>query len=691
MIPELPEVCRQPDGAMRPTFCNIPEWAQWFVYPAGLLAILIFASGVWCHRRVWMAGQPDAPSRNLGNWRARTGLFIRHVLGQRATLRRPFPGVFHSGIFWGFVLLLIGTVLATVDWDVWHIILDRQFLKGAFYQGYELVLDTAGFLFIVALLLAMWRRYIVAPHHVLGAWDFVIWSLLFINVTGFLVEGLRLAMAPVPWGRYSWLGQGIANTLYLLPADVVRNTVPGIHLGVWLLHAAASLLFVAAIPYTNAVHMITTAANAVLASLEPTAPGAALQPIDIESAEFFGVGRLGEFNWKQRLGVDSCTRCGRCEMVCPAYMSGTPLNPKEIIVGLSGALRDELDRPPAPDDEGELIVGDERPVNPSALWACTTCVACVEACPAYIEIVDDIVDMRRYLTLTEGSVPGTSGPALRNMGTSGNPWGYAQEERLNWAAGLDVPRAEPGEHYEVLYWVGCSASYDQRNQRIARAVVRLLHEAGVGFAVLAQERCTAESARRMGDEYLFQTVTEVNVNNLNSVSFDRIVCHCPHCFNTLKNEYPQFGGHYEVVHHTQLFRELIRRDRLRVGDGVKQRVAFHDSCYLGRYNGEFDAPREALLSAGQDLIEPARNREDGLCCGGGGGRMWFEHEGQARAVEVIRMEEVLATAPDIVGVACPFCLTMLESAAASMGAEGVQVRDVAEVLAGALGQPPAAG
>jgi Fe-S oxidoreductase len=626
------------------------------------------------------------------------------VLGQKAVLRSRYPGIFHFAIFWGFLLLLIGTALATIDYDVFHLFLDTRFLGGGFYLSYEFVLDTAGFVLIAGLLLAVWRRYISAPHHVIGAWDFVIWSLLIVNVTGFLVEGMRLAMFPVDWGIYSWVGQGIANLVAAVPQLLEGDTAATVYLSSWMIHAVAALVFIAAIPYTNAVHMVTTAINSILKTIEPIPAGAALVPIDIENAEFFGVGRLGEFTRKQRLGVDSCTRCGRCELVCPAFASGTPLNPKDVIVSLSESLRDELDAPDwgsvaagngaggngaggngaAEDTEAPIIVGDGLTVEPGQLWGCTTCLACVEACPAFIDIVDDIVDLRRYLALTEGAIPGTGAVTLRNMSTSGNPWGYAQEGRTEWSEGLDVPIAEPGQEYELLYWVGCSAAYDQRNQRIARAMVRLLNEAGVSFAVMREERCTCESARRMGEEYLFQTATEENVANLSKYTFERVLCHCPHCFNTIKNEYPQFGGEYEVVHHSQLLQELIGEGKLSGLGSLGRRVAYHDSCYLGRYNREFDAPREALAAAGAELVELPRRMADGFCCGGGGGKMWFEDEKLDKGVELIRMEEIVEAAPDTVGVACPFCLTMLDDAAKAMAIEDIDVKDIAELLAETL-------
>ena len=690
-VPFNVEVCRQVLGPLRPTYCNVPGWAQSFLYVTSAIALALFAYGIYRHWSLWRAGQPNAPERNTGRWQERARALLIDGFGQRLTMRRTLPGLFHSGIFYGFGLLFIGTVLATVDYDVAHLLFDVRFVKGTFYLWYEAVLDAAGLVLMLGLAIAGVRRYIQKPHHVLGEWDLIIWSLVFISLSGFLVEGLRLTFSPVAHGSWSWVGALLAQ---LFIGSPIEGAAVSLHLWSWLGHAILSLGFVALIPYTNAVHMIATPANIVMQPLGAAGgttgavgaigAGAALQPIDIETAEFYGTGRLEEFNWKQRLGFDSCTRCGRCETVCPAYMSGTPLNPKQIIVSLSNEMRQDMERPFTVTGEGEVIVGGGMLVEPDALFACTTCMACVEVCPVLIEIVDDIVDMRRYLTLNEGALPGTSGDSLRNISTTGNPWGYPHEERTKWSDGLDVEIAAPGEHYEVLYWVGCSGSYDQRNQKVSRAFARLMKEAGVRFAIMAEERCTCESGRRLGDEYTFQEATKQNITTLKDFTFDRVACHCPHCFNTIKNEYSQFGGDFDVVHHTQLIQELIESGRLNVPASARDRIIFHDSCYLGRYNGEFEAPRDTLRAAGANVIEPARTREAGLCCGGGGGKMWFEGESE-KDVGVIRLEELLESKPDVVSVACPYCLTMLDSAKSTMDRPDVKVMDVAEVLAASLG------
>jgi len=684
-----------PDGqalVLRPTFCNVPHWAELSLYLMSMVALGIFALGTWRHGQAWMAGQAGVPARHLGRPGQRLGHLLRYALAQRKTAERRLPALFHGGMYGGFVLLAIGTALATVDWDVTRQLFGNpgnpfagRILQGPFYLAYEAVLDAAGLAFLLGLAIALWRRYVKQPHHVEGSWGFILWLLVFINLSGFLVEALRIVITQprLPHAGWSWLGDGLARGIVTLgggPSPLLYSVAGQAHLALWLLHAAGSLLFIAVLPYSNAIHILSITANAWFKSTETIGTGAALSRLDLENAEVWGVGKVGDLTWKQRLGVDSCVRCGRCETVCPAYLSGSPLNPKQIIVSLSQELRAEADGPFLVAEGGRVIVGDGLLIRPEALWGCTTCMACVQACPAFIEIVDNIVDLRRYLTLNEGALPGTSSLTLKNMGTSGNPWGYSQDDRLAWADGLDLPIARPDQHVELLYWVGCSASYDKRNQKIARSMVSLLREAGVSFAVMREESCTCESARRLGEEYLYQGAAEGNVAAIGSYSFDRILCHCPHCFNTLRNEYPQFGGDWSVVHHSQLLEELVAAGRIAPRRGESARVVFHDSCYLGRYNGEYQAPRQALAAAGAQVLEADRNRENGLCCGGGGGKMWFE--GQAdKDVNLIRMEELLATEPQVVGVACPYCLTMLDSAAKSMDAPDVVVRDIAEILA----------
>ncbi len=659
------------DRPFRDTFWNVPEWAQFLLYAFAAVALLVFALGLWQRVALWREGQPE---HRLDRLPERLRMLWRHALLQQRTLSQRYPGIMHALMFWGFCVLFLGTVLATLDYDVTLRLpfgLDFKLLQGPFYLAYELSLDLFGLFFVVGLGLALWRRFGRRPRHLdpTPAFAAVLALLLVINLTGFVLEACRLAVVRPWWAPWSPVGWALGQALLAL--GFTEPALRGLHLATWLAHFAVAFAFIAAIPHSYFRHLITTPLNVFLAKLEP--PGA-LRPIEnLEAAESLGVSRLEEFTWKRRLDFDACTECGRCQAVCPAYLAGTPLSPKQIIV----KLRDLMHHP------GRAIHGET--ITAAELWACTTCYACAAACPAFIDIVDTIVDLRRYLSLSEGALPATAGQSLQNMQRAGNPWGLAPGDRLAWAEGLDVPRLREGEEVEYLYWVGCSASYDRRNQSIARAVVKILRAAGVSFAVMPEERCNGDAARRLGEEYTYQTLAAENVAALNRYRFRRIITACPHCFNTLGREYRQFGGHYEVVHHSVVIADLLRTGRLRLTRPREELLTFHDSCYLGRYNGVFDAPRSALGAIpGLRVVEMQRVREGGLCCGGGGGHMWMEVRGERRINE-IRVEEALETRARTVGTACPFCLAMIDLGRKVKGAEDrIQVKDLAELVAEAL-------
>jgi len=653
----------------RDTFWNVPGWAQVALYVGALVAIAVFAYGMWQRITLWRAGGPE---NRFDHVPQRLRLVALHALGQARTLSQAYPGVMHATMFWGFLALFMGTVLATVDYDITLPLFGYKLLKGDFYLFYETVLDLFGLFFVIGLGMAVWRRFVVRPHNVDPTARFAaVLALLFvINVTGFVMEAARLAVVQPAWARWSPVGYALGQTM--LAAGMSEAALRSTHLSVWIFHAVLALGFIAIIPYSYFVHLITTPLNIFFAKLTPRGAIAAIP--NIEEAEALGVSKLEEFSWKRRLDFDACVECGRCQAACPAYLSGTALSPKRIIVKLKRHLHGELAGP----IHGELI-------KPEELWACTTCMACVQECPAFIDIVDTIIDLRRYLALSEGALPSTAPQSLQNIQRAGNPWGLPAGERLAWAQGLDVPVLEEGMDVEYLYWVGCSASYDRRNQAIARAVVKILKAAGVSFAVLAEERCHAEVARRLGEEYLYQTVAQENIENLNRYGVRKVITHCPHCFNTIKNEFPQFGGTYEVVHHSVLIQELIASGRIKPKKTLDATVVFHDSCYLGRYNGIMDAPRDVARAVpGLRVIDPPRTRERGLCCGGGGGHMWMEVKSEKR-VNVIRVEELLATRANVVGTACPFCLAMVDLGRKVKEAEEtLAVKDVSELVAESL-------
>ena len=653
----------------RDTFWNVPTWAQWSLYIGGAVAIAIFAWGVWQRVQLWRGGLPEHRFDRIPE---RLNLVAKHVLGQARTLSQAYPGIMHATMFWGFLALFIGTALATIDYDITLPLFDYKLLKGRFYLYYEVVLDLFGLFFVVGLGMAVYRRFVVRPQRLDPEARFAaVLALLFvINVTGFIMEACRLAVVQPWWAPWSPVGWGLGQAM--LAVGMSEGALRATHLSTWIFHAVISLAFIAVIPRSYMAHLVTTPVNIFFSKLGPRG---AIRPIEnIEEAETLGISRLEEFSWKRRLDFDACLECGRCQAVCPAYLAGSALSPKRVIVKLKRHLHGRLEGP----IHGTIIQADE-------LWACTTCMACVQECPAFIDIVDTIIDLRRYLALSEGALPSTAPQSLQNIQRAGNPWGLPPAERLAWAEGLDVPILEAGTPVEYLYWVGCSASYDKRNQGVARAVVRILKKAGVSFAVMAEERCHAEVGRRLGEEYLYQTVARENVEAIKQYQFQKVITHCPHCFNTIKNEFPQFGGAYEVLHHSVVINELLAAGRLKPTKALDATVVFHDSCYLGRYNGIMEAPRAAARAVpGLTVIDAPRNRERGLCCGGGGGHMWMEVPAEKR-VNIIRVEELLETKASIVATACPFCLAMVDLGRKVKEAETtLQVKDISELVSESL-------
>jgi Fe-S oxidoreductase len=446
--------------------------------------------------------------------------------------------------------------------------------------------------------------------------------------------------------------------------------------------------------------MFTSPMNMYLRARER--PKGAMKPLpNLMETELdsFGASTIEDFTWKQLMDTDACTICGRCTSVCPANQTGKPLDPREIVLKIGevmAATGTPKVRAPV-GVEGEITVSTnsvlER-ITPEEIWACTTCKACDEICPVNIEILDKILDIRRYLSLMESNFPTELGNAYRGMENSSNPWGMSQADRASWARGLDfdVPTADTGSlDHEYLYWVGCATSFDDRNKRVAVATAKLLHHAGVDFAILGpNELCTGDPARRSGNEYVFQMLAMQNIETLNRLGVQKIIASCPHCFNTLKNEYPDYGGHYEVIHHSQLLMRLVEEGRLSlVGASLDERIAYHDSCYLGRHNDIYLAPRKVIGSiAGVEVVEMPRNGTRGLCCGAGGARMFME-ERTGKKVNIERTEEALRTGADRIAVACPFCMIMLDDGVKEKGAdEDVKVSDISMVLLEAIESMP---
>ncbi len=664
----------------RKTFGNIPSGLKAIFYlgMAGFLGLTAYLFAV--RAKNWQRG---AAERRTGRWWARLrelerGLSMRSLLEDRAA------GLMHSMIYWGFLVLFAGTVTLEIDnlmpsgW---------KFLEGEVYQGYSLTLDLFGLVFLGGLGWAAVRRYGFPPWRIRSktrpedAWILAV--LAIIGVTGLLTEAARIAVDGRPdFEVWSFVGYPLS---FLVPV----GDASGIHQVLWVGHAAAFAVFLVMLPTTKLRHMVTSPANMFLAPRDR--PKGAMRPVpnlmEADDIEAVGAGTVAEFTWKQLFDTDACTICGRCTSVCPANQTGKPLDPREIVIKLGHVAAATASDPVSPPvgADGAITVTSEsvfERITPEELWACTSCKACDEICPVDIEILDKILDMRRYLALMEADFPSELGQAYLSMENSSNVYGMSQQSRGDWRDGLDFQIPILGvdvEEAEYLYWVGCAGSFDERNRKVTISTARLLHEAGVDFAILGPgELCTGDPARRSGNEFVFQGLALQNIENLNDLGVRKIVTQCPHCFNTLGNEYPQFGGDYEVVHHSELLMELVADGRIEP-KGNGQTVTYHDPCYLGRHNDVYVSPRDVVRRVGE-LVEMPRNGTRSFCCGGGGARMWMEEQ-TGKRVNVERSQEAVATGADRVATGCPFCFIMMDDGVKELGEGGPQVMDIAMLLA----------
>ncbi|MCJ7512416.1 MAG: heterodisulfide reductase-related iron-sulfur binding cluster [Anaerolineales bacterium] len=620
----------------------------------------------------------SAPIASHPAIRRRSGEFVRHVLLQDRVLRRVYPGIMHSLLFVGVTIQILGTIVNLLQYPLFLPFTIDFFPRGGAYLGFELVMDLAGLAILLGVLMAAFRRAVLRPTYLVSRWDdwLALGLLLLISVLGFLSEGIRLMSANPAWRAYSPLGTLTAMGLQGL--DLAPAAMNSLHQVVFWGHVVSGLALVAVIPFTKMRHLLTGPLN-ILA--RPQLNSGELQTIEnVEETEILGAGRVAEFSSPALLSFDACVQCGRCESVCPATISGMPFSPRAILFGLAGALQADLVG--SNGHEPSVLVG--QTFAKDTAWHCTTCGACLQACPLFVDPVSPVIEMRRYVTMTTGEVPGSVGEALTQMERRGNPWGLSKQDHAPWAKELGVRVLQPGESTDVLLFVGCAYGYEARSQKAGRDLGLLLQQAGVEFAVLgAAEGCCGETARRLGHEVLFQTMAKANIETLHGVGFNRILTACAHCYNTLRNEYPHFGGEFTVVHHTELLAELIRQGKLHPGpDSGSKTYTFHDSCYLGRYNDIYEQPRLALRSVeGLKAVEMPRRKQDGFCCGGGGGQMWMETDPNTRINQRRLDEAVQRAGAEVVVTACPYCLIMIDDAIRSKGmSESVGAVDLAEVI-----------
>jgi Fe-S oxidoreductase len=682
--------------------------ATLFMITLALAGVLFVTALVMRFKQVTLAQKGDVRWDSIPQ---RVQNVITYVLFQKRLPRNGYlySGIMHMFIFGAFVVLSVDTINFVTD-GLFNVLSTTQGaqsdhlfhlpLSDTYYQG---VADTFRFLCMIGLAMAFINRTVIKPERLPLTKDAMYTIFFIFSLMAFEVAQTAFHLA-LPENAGELSSKGYIWFSGFFASQCAGAETASLALGykvAWWGHLVTLLAFSNYVPWSKHSHVFAAPLNIFFMSLEPKG---ALSKMNLEfdeedeeaMPEYFGARSLEDLSWKQVFDGLSCTECGRCNDNCPAHLSGKPLKPMNIIVDLKHHMEDRFK------ERGQEINLEEDPklwltsgdssqrehvvIDPDVLWSCTTCRACMEVCPVGNEHIPDIIDMRRYMTMTEGAAGHGSDKALKNMDRKGNPWGMTKNDRLKWTDDLEiqVPLWDKKNPSDYLYWVGCAGASDLRAQKVTRSVSRLMHKAGLDFSVLGKkESCTGDSARRIGDEYLFQQMAEKNVSTLNKAGVKKIVTHCPHCMNTLKNEYTQFGGEYEVIHHTELLSQLMREGKLKAeGTGEEQkRVVYHDSCYLGRYNDIYD-PQRDILDALPDVerIETERNREKGLCCGAGGGQMWMEMDLGER-INYVRTDELLKTEPQVIAVACNFCMTMVDDGVKGRDrGDDVVVLDLAELL-----------
>jgi Fe-S oxidoreductase len=634
-------------------------------------------------------------------------------IAQTKILREPIAGIMHATIFWGFIVLTAGTVEIFIQ-GVWSGFSYERVLWHPLYALYAASQDVFAVFVLAAVAFAFYRRLVLHPRRLEGDRiehldAYVILGMIAgLMITLLLANAFLSVLQPSAVGPEKFVSRGLAMPFANLgpgPAAIIYRTF-------WWAHVFLVLIFLNYLPYSKHLHVVTSLFNVYFSNTSWKAERAVMRPMDLEAeTESFGAADVEQLTWKNLLDGYSCTECGRCTAACPANLTGKVLSPRKIVVNTRQRL---MEKGPVATGEGmaflgaRLVHGEGHEASESLgngsthrllddyiteeeLWQCTSCRACVQECPVAIDQLDIINQMRRNLVLTESRFPAEIQPAFEALERNGAPWAFDAADRARWADGLNIPTmaelAERGERPDVLFWVGCMGSFDDRAKKITVAFARILQACGIRFAILGQEEhCHGDPARRMGNEYLYQMLAKDTIDTLNRYAVTTIVTSCPHCFHQIGNEFPQLGGNYEVIHHSTYIDRLLEQELvpLRTDEGQRLTVAYHDSCYLGRYNDIYDAPRETLRRALPvvTLVEPPRARDRGLCCGAGGGRMWME-ERQGKRINIERTEELLSTGADTIAVACPFCMTMMSDGVKAKESS-VPVLDIAEVVASQL-------
>lgn len=712
-------------------------WNVIAMYSLLALALVVGGNGVYRRLLLWSSGTP-APEIQ-GHLFKRIGHLYSWVFMQEGVRRDRSTAVAHTLVYIGFLVLLFATTMVFIHQD-----LGIKIYQGNFYLGVTVLADIFGFLALLGCGVFYHRRAIAQPDRIhtrrSDLWLVGVISLMLIQ--GFIIEALRIHVTNDPWAEYSPIGYLLSLFFWSVPTA----SASALHYFFWWFHTASVMFVVAVLPYTKFFHIVASSFNLFLRDFsrrkgELQHLGDIEKLMETESEVKFGTATIKDYSIKKLLEIDSCTSCGRCQEVCPAYRSGKPLSPKWLILdtrnhmlGLQateklspdgsklarldrllldkmtleagGVVKSEAGyvyenqgvfRGANPLVQGAALALSNNPeqkimgevIDSEVFWSCTTCMACVEICPVGINHVDQIISNRRNAVLMEGAIPSEAAPTLRALENRGNPFG-APEDRIKWLQDLDVQILKPGDSVDYLYWVGCVSAYDPRKQKIAKSLVTLMKAAGLSFGILGTaEGCSGDPARRLGEENLFQSLAKKNLDTLKSIRFHTIIANCPHCFHTIKNEYPRLGNladgrEPEIIHHSQLLRRLMDEGRLNL-KADDEKITFHDPCYLGRYNDEYDAPRSLLgKSSRLRIVEMESSKEKALCCGAGGGHFWMDMKVGER-INVIRTEEAAKTGASTIATACPFCMQMMEDGVKLTDRESqLKVQDIAEVLAARL-------
>ena len=683
---------------------NIDPVSAVAIYILMTLPAALLAYGLARRVRSWRMGAPENRFERMG---ARLWYLLRMTVlhGRIVRQRNLYGGLMHACLFGGFVTLLAGTTIVMIEADVAVPLFGWSFLRGDFYLGFKLALNAAGLLLLAGIAMALYRRIVMKPATQESSPDDVlilVWLAVLV-VQGYVLQALRLSLTHDPWAAWSFVSYPLALALRSIAPEVLSQ----MHQFTWWSHALVAFGLIGYAAYSKLVHPFTAMANVLLRRLKPRGALDAIENLD--TAEVIGASKLEHFSWAQLMSVDACMHCGRCLEFCPTFNTGKALRPRDLILSLAGYQADQGGVFSGVLGEGanagrfkngrgadrQLIGGV---VSKQEIWDCTTCGACMEQCPVHIEHVPMIVSLRRNLVTEQNSFPPEVQPIFNSLERLGNPYQSVPMERAAWTKKMATPVAEMkdvaanGETVDYLFFVGCVGSFVSRNQKITIALARILQAAGLKFAILGKEEsCNGDPARRLGHEFLAQQLAMKTIERMNHYNIKKVVTSCAHCFNAIKNEYPQLGGNYEVIHHSQLIEELIASKKISLGEGAalkNGKVTYHDPCYLGRYNQVYDEPRGVLgRLKGAEVVEMPRNRAQSFCCGGGGGQAFMKEQG-AQRINVTRVKEAIATGAEVIATSCAFCMGMFEDGVgASDAAKKPRVLDLAELVAEALQEP----